>query len=1112
MSDRQARSSTDTDTDKRDFRDRNGDRDSDDVEHGPISLHPTDSGAPEASTSTSCAPSSPPPSKPPPSLPSSKSNTRPTSTKSLADQELIRLALHRSPYFTCLDEEQIEKFVQAATLEEFRPGQVVILEGCQDEREDENENLNDTQDRDPTLRRRISTDAYADTDEYLLQEVEFQDKAAVIQDTNQDSSPVGRESTGVGEADQLPDQHLERQVTRNSQDEHTLSSLVPPAPVSGNKSYVYIIQSGTTDVLYDTMTPASLGPGTLFGEGGFLFGLPHSASIVARSPLKCWVVDYLTFKNEILPSENMKKLFSKYATPNTQNNDNDNENKPSDNLTQWYMTMDAFIQSCLDTASTTSSSSQVVALAVGEESDSERQAAPNNSMGKNLSIANTFEHLMLLSKQQQHTRSFLSTTTAATTNEIRLTDFCLFHLLMARPDPEVDIAFLLMDRHKTGRIALDDFATFIANSAYPYFDLKSEFVLRHFGRTGQRTIRSYQFSHFLVDLQREMGRQAFLYQVTQHQERSKKDIDNWRSSIRPLEEDGFLPPDEFVYVLRTACGWRLPDGVADRLESIYCKGPIQAGESTAIASVIAGTIKGDTPRQVTDYSTRSILGDMKFRELNLGTRYFTYGDFLAFQEVLERLSGIANLIDHACRIKNGPISQDDFKVANRVIGLGGRLSRRQVDIIFQLFDLDRDGFVSAEDAFSVIGLELAYRLEAVAGREGKSTFAPPPMHQKEGVQPGIDADLVTQKGVGDWQGEKPNDYVSQFVHAAEQFALTTVAGGIGILAVYPLDLVKTRMMNQRIGADGTGRMYLHSFHCLSRTVKYEGLFGLYRGLFPPLLAVGPEKAIKFAVNDLLKGLSSHQDHGSLWWLEIVSGGCAGACQLLVTNPLEITKIRMQLQGETARIHLSKGLPMPKQMSFSRVAVDLGVSGLYKGAAACLLRDIPFGAIYFPAYAACKEYLVHREGSTGAASASTLLLSGTMAAIPASLITSPADMIKTRLQVIPRHGEMAYNEIGDCIRKVYAQEGISAFFKGSGFRVARIAPQFGISLLCYEKLCQLVGFKVAVPPTNVPIDPRDYRTAFPTRAIGTKTEDIDNLVRNMGLQPKLPPSLSPRHQQ
>lgn len=43
--------------------------------------------------------------------------------------------------------------------------------------------------------------------------------------------------------------------------------------------------------------------------------------------------------------------------------------------------------------------------------------------------------------------------------------------------------------------------------------------------------------------------------------------------------------------------------------------------------------------------------------------------------------------------------------------------------------------------------------------------------------------------------------------------------------------------------------------------------------------------------------------------------------------------------------------------------QLGVLGLYKGASACLLRDIPFSAIYFPAYGHLKQD-VFREGYNG----------------------------------------------------------------------------------------------------------------------------------------------------
>jgi solute carrier family 25 aspartate/glutamate transporter 12/13 len=43
--------------------------------------------------------------------------------------------------------------------------------------------------------------------------------------------------------------------------------------------------------------------------------------------------------------------------------------------------------------------------------------------------------------------------------------------------------------------------------------------------------------------------------------------------------------------------------------------------------------------------------------------------------------------------------------------------------------------------------------------------------------------------------------------------------------------------------------------------------------------------------------------------------------------------------------------------------SLGLLGLYRGMSACLLRDIPFSAIYFPTYAHMKKD-VFKEGYHG----------------------------------------------------------------------------------------------------------------------------------------------------
>ena len=52
--------------------------------------------------------------------------------------------------------------------------------------------------------------------------------------------------------------------------------------------------------------------------------------------------------------------------------------------------------------------------------------------------------------------------------------------------------------------------------------------------------------------------------------------------------------------------------------------------------------------------------------------------------------------------------------------------------------------------------------------------------------------------------------------------------------MYPIDLVKTRMQNQRGGLVGE-LMYENSLDCFTKVIRHEGIMGLYRGMSPPCL-------------------------------------------------------------------------------------------------------------------------------------------------------------------------------------------------------------------------------------------------------------------------------------
>uniref|UniRef100_A0A915E5U2 Mitochondrial carrier protein n=1 Tax=Ditylenchus dipsaci TaxID=166011 RepID=A0A915E5U2_9BILA len=152
-----------------------------------------------------------------------------------------------------------------------------------------------------------------------------------------------------------------------------------------------------------------------------------------------------------------------------------------------------------------------------------------------------------------------------------------------------------------------------------------------------------------------------------------------------------------------------------------------------------------------------------------------------------------------------------------------------------------------------------------------------------------------------------------------RFSLAGFSGACGAAFVYPVDLVKTRMQNQRILPHSKEIMYKSSFDCFMKVVKLEGIFGLYRGLPPQIIGISPEKAIKLTVNDVVRRQLTFDGRISIP-CEIISGACGGACQVIVTNPLEIVKIRLQVVGEV--------LGRPKVSVFS-VIRELGFLGLYR---------------------------------------------------------------------------------------------------------------------------------------------------------------------------------------
>lgn len=279
-----------------------------------------------------------------------------------------------------------------------------------------------------------------------------------------------------------------------------------------------------------------------------------------------------------------------------------------------------------------------------------------------------------------------------------------------------------------------------------------------------------------------------------------------------------------------------------------------------------------------------------------------------------------------------------------------------------------------------------------------------------------------------------------------------IAGIIGVSVVFPLDLVKTRLQNQTIGPNGE-RMYNSMFDCFKKTYRAEGYFGMYKGSAVNILLITPEKAIKLAANDFFRyHLSSDPTKQLPLTREMLAGGSAGFCQIIITTPMELLKIQMQDAGRVAAQAKLEGKTVPK-ISATSLAIDLlktkGILGLYRGIGATMLRDVSFSVVYFPLFARLNGLGPRKSDGSGEAVFWWSFLCGCASGSLAALAVNPFDVVKTRLQAVSKvEGGPRFSGIVDCFVKTLQHEGPLAFFKGGACRMIVIAPLFGIAQMVY----------------------------------------------------------------
>jgi len=166
-------------------------------------------------------------------------------------------------------------------------------------------------------------------------------------------------------------------------------------------------------------------------------------------------------------------------------------------------------------------------------------------------------------------------------------------------------------------------------------------------------------------------------------------------------------------------------------------------------------------------------------------------------------------------------------------------------------------------------------------------------------------------------------------------------------------------------------------------------------------------------------------------VNLAAGAAAGVCQVVATCPMEVMKQREML-GDKRNSD--------------------GIEGLFRGMTATWLRDIPFSAIYF-----ATAFYLHTEllSKTNCNEALATMGAGLGAGFLASLVTTPADVIKVKVQC-EAGKDGGYPSIGEVVTRVLREEGYGGFFAGVGARVCKIGPAMMINICVYESLKTIFG--------------------------------------------------------
>lgn len=285
-------------------------------------------------------------------------------------------------------------------------------------------------------------------------------------------------------------------------------------------------------------------------------------------------------------------------------------------------------------------------------------------------------------------------------------------------------------------------------------------------------------------------------------------------------------------------------------------------------------------------------------------------------------------------------------------------------------------------------------------------------------------------------GPGPITRTAKINPSMKAFLAGSLSGTCSTILFQPLDLLKTQM--QRDTRVRTPSMLGLTINILQK----ENMTGLWRGLVPSLARTVPGVGIYFSTMHVIKAKICH---GIGKPSAIVSGGIGFFARCIAASimiPFTIIKVRKEA-GSLGQQGVIEGLV--------NIYKREGIRGLTTGVIPTLIRDAPFSGIYLMFYEnlkTCSSAWFNSESGDWPRNMACGLSAGCLA----SLVTHPADVIKTRVQLKPGETVRATAE------NIYGKFGMAGFVKGFGPRMLRRSLMASLAWTVYERAMIKLGIK------------------------------------------------------